>query len=226
MTSSPPVEAVMFDMDGTLVDSRQAIVSSYHDASEQVLGHRHPTDEAELEEILKLRGIEAFPRVTGTDDPAVLVPFSEAFQAAYARHQRSIPAFPGLEEALQELTAMGVKLGIATSKARTRLDLDLERLGLTDYFACTVTGDEVPNGKPAPDPIFAVAEGLGVPIENGLYVGDGENDIRAAHAAGMRAVGVAFGFHPNECKAEGPEYFVDSYAELVRVVATLRGASV
>ena len=224
MTPSAPVEAVMFDMDGTLVNSRQAIVSSYYDASEQVLGERRPSDDGELEEILKLRGVEAFPRVTGTTDPETLVPFSEAFQAAYARHQEWIPAFPGLEEALQELTAMGVKLGIATSKARARLDLDLDRLGLAGYFACTVTGDEVPDGKPAPDPIFAVAEGLDVPVENGLYVGDGENDIRAAHAAGMRAVGVAFGFHPRECKAEGPEYFVETYAELVSVVASLRGA--
>ena len=54
-----------------------------------------------------------------------------------------------------------------------------------------------------------------MPIEKGLYVGDGENDILAAHAAGMRAVGVGFGFHPRECKAESPEYFVDSYEELV-----------
>lgn len=216
----------MFDMDGTLVNSRQAIVSSYWDASEQVLGYRHPTDEAELEEVLKLRGIEAFPRVVGSDDSEKLVPFAEAFQAAYARHQQTVPTYPGLEGALQALIAMGLKLGIATSKARARLDLDLSRLGLADYFACTVTGDEVSNGKPAPDPIFAVAEGLGVPVENGLYVGDGENDIRAAQAAGMRAVGVAFGFHPAECRAEGPEYFVESYAELVEVVASLRGASV
>jgi HAD superfamily hydrolase (TIGR01509 family) len=226
MTSSGPVDAVMFDMDGTLVDSRQAIVTSYWDASEQVLGRRHPTDEAELEAVLKLRGAEAFPRVAGTDDPEKVVQFAEAFQAAYARHQETVPAYPGLTEALRQLAAMGVKLGIATSKARARLDLDLARLGLADLFACTVTGDEVPNGKPAPDPIFAVAEGLGVPVENGLYVGDGENDVRAAHAAGMRAVGVAFGFHPAECRAEGPEYFVESYAELVEVVTSLRGASV
>jgi len=224
MTPSAPVEAVMFDMDGTLVNSRQAIVSSYYDASEQVLGERRPSDEGELEEILKLRGIEAFPRVAGTEDPQTLVPFSEAFQAAYARHQQSIPAFPGLEEALQELTAMGVKLGIATSKARTRLDLDLERLGLAGYFSCTVTGDEVPNGKPAPDPIFAVAEGLGVAVENGLYVGDGENDVIAAHAAGMRAAGVAFGFHPETCREAGPEYFVATYQELVDVVASLQAS--
>ena len=55
MTPSAPVEAVMFDMDGTLVNSRQAIVSSYYDASEQVLGERRPSDDGELEEILKLR---------------------------------------------------------------------------------------------------------------------------------------------------------------------------
>jgi 2-phosphoglycolate phosphatase len=223
MSHNAPVEAVMYDMDGTLVDSRAAIVASYHDATTEFLGAPHPTDEREIDEIIKLRGIDAFPRVLGTDDPERLAAFAQAFSGAYARRQRTIPAYPGAREALQRLTAMGVRLGIATSKARSRLDLDLDRLGLTGFFAFTVSGDEVANGKPSPDPIHAVAEGLGVAVENGLYVGDGENDIRAAHAAGMRAVGVAFGFHPAECRAEGPEYFVSSHAELAELVATLRG---
>lgn len=225
MHTEQPVDAVMFDMDGTLVNSRQAIVASYHDASTEILGSPHPTDPEELDAILKLRGIDAFPRVVGDGDPARVAAFADAFQQAYRRHQESVPAFPGVAEALDRLSGMGVLLGIATSKARVRLDLDLERLGIARHFAFTVSGDEVPNGKPAPDPIRAVAQGLGVPIERGLYVGDGENDIRAAHAAGMRAVGVGFGFHPGECRAEGPEYFVDSYAELVELVASLRGAT-
>jgi HAD superfamily hydrolase (TIGR01509 family) len=222
MNHTAPVEAVMFDMDGTLVNSRSAIVSSYHDASTKVLGAPHPTDEDEMEEILKLRGNEAFPRIVG-DDPDTLAAFKAAFQDAYAAHGSTADGFPGLVEALDRLTEMGVMLGIATSKARARLDLDLERLGIGEYFAFTVSGDEVPHGKPAPDPIIAVAAGLGVAPENGLYVGDGENDIIAAHAAGMRAVGVAFGFHPEACQAENPEHFVDSYAELVDLVESLRG---
>jgi HAD superfamily hydrolase (TIGR01549 family) len=213
-----PVEAVMFDMDGTLVDSRAALVSSYRDASTAVLGNPHPTDEAELEEILKLRAVEAFPRIVG-DDPERLAEFRAAFQEAYARHQEGLQVFPGLHDALQRLHDLGIRLGIATSKARARLDLDLERTGIGHFFDFTVSGDEVPAGKPAPDPIIAVASGLGVAVENGLYVGDGENDVIAAHAAGMRAAGVSFGFHPETCRAAGPEYFVDSYAELVDLVA-------
>jgi HAD superfamily hydrolase (TIGR01549 family) len=218
MNETAPIEAVMFDMDGTLVDSRAALVRSYHDASTEVLGRPHPTDEDELEEILKLRAVEAFPRVVA-QAPERLAAFSAAFQTAYARHQQSLETFPGLAEALQDLTDLGVALGIATSKARARLDLDLERLGIARFFAFTVSGDEVPDGKPAPDPIFAVAAGLGVAVANGLYVGDGENDVIAAHAAGMRAAGVAFGFHPETCRAAGPEYFVSSYQELVDLVA-------
>ena len=221
MNSTSPVDAVMFDMDGTLVDSRAALVSSYRDASTQVLGAPHPTEELELEEILKLRGSEAFPLIVG-DDPDTLAAFRTAFQAAYAAHGARAVGFPGLVDALKRLTAMGVPLGIATSKARARLDLDLERLGIAEYFAFTVSGDEVPDGKPAPDPIIAVAAGIGVPVENGLYVGDGENDVIAAHAAGMRAVGVGFGFHPEACRAENPEYFVNSYDELVAIVQSLR----
>ena len=218
------VEAVMFDMDGTLVDSRTALVASYHDASTQVLGKPHPTDEAELEEILKLRGVEAFPRVTG-GDPETTARYAEAFQAAYQQHSATAPGFPGLVEGLSQLRALGVRLGIATSKARARLELDLERLDIRDYFDFTVSGDEVENGKPAPDPIIAVAAGLGVAPDAGLYVGDGENDVYAAHAAGMRAVGVAFGFHPDDCREAGPEHWVESYAELVELVESLRAGA-
>jgi HAD superfamily hydrolase (TIGR01509 family) len=224
MNRTALVEAVMFDMDGTLVDSRAAIVNSYRDASSEILGTRDPVDEQGFEEILKLRGSEAFPRLTG-GDAELTARFADAFQAAYARHQGDSSAFPGLGDGLQRLRDLGVQLGIATSKARTRLDLDLERLGIADYFDFTVSGDEVPHGKPAPDPIFAVAAGLAVAPENGLYVGDGENDVIAAHAAGMRAVGVEFGFHPDTCRAAGPEYFVSSYAELVEVVSELRAGA-
>lgn len=212
----------MFDMDGTLVNSRSAIVSSYRDAATEVLGAPHPTDEDELEEILKLRGSEAFPRIVG-DDPEKLAAFRTAFGTAYATHGAAADGFPGLIAALERLTGMGVLLGIATSKARVRLDVDLDRLGIAEYFAFTVSGDDVVHVKPAPEPIIAVASGLGVAPENGLYVGDGENDIIAAHAAGMRAVGVGFGFHPEACRAENPEHFVDSYEELVDLVESLRG---
>lgn len=215
------VEAVMFDMDGTLVNSRAAIEASYRDASTHVLGAPHPTDPDEMEAILKLRGVDAFPRVTGGDRD-LTIRYAEAFQAAYQRHQATAPAYPGLVDALERLTELGVGMGIATSKARARLDIDLERLGIADYFQFTVTGDEVEHGKPAADPILAVAAGLGVDVEHGLYVGDGENDVIAAHAAGMRAVGVAFGFHPEDCLAAGPEHFVSSYDELVELVESLR----
>jgi HAD superfamily hydrolase (TIGR01509 family) len=220
MDQSAPVEAVMFDMDGTLVDSRTALVRSYHDASTQVLGEARPTDEVELEAILKLRAIDAVPQITG-GDPELTERFAAAFQTAYAHHQQNIEAFPGVARALQRLADMGVALGIATSKARARLELDLDRVGIGHFFAFTVTGDEVPHAKPAPDPVLAAIEGLGANPERSLYVGDGENDILAAHAAGVRAVGVSFGFHPEDCRAAGPDHWIDSYDELVELVASL-----
>ena len=218
------VEAVMFDMDGTLVDSKSAIVGSYHEASAQVLADRDPIPDHEMEQILKLRGAEAFPRITG-GDPELTARFADAFMAAYQRTQASAPGYPGLVDALERLSSMGVKLGIATSKARARLDIDLERLGIGDFFGFTVSGDEVSEGKPAAEPVLAVAAGLGVPVEQGLYVGDGENDVIAAQAAGMRAVGIAHGFHPEDCRAAGPEHWVENYDELVELVESLRAGA-
>lgn len=216
-TPSRPFDAVMFDMDGTLVNSQEAILASYHDATESILGERFPVEKEDVEKIIQMRGQESFPLIAGGDaEKAERI--REAFGNAYKVHQERIPLFPEVEVMLGTLKKAGIKLGIATSKARERLDQDLERTGIGEYFDVTFTGDDVANAKPAPDQIIAGIEHFGIRPERMLFVGDGSNDVVAGRDAGARTAGVEFGFHPELVAAENPTYMLSSYLDLIPIV--------
>ncbi len=207
----------MFDMDGTLVNSQEAILASYHDATESILGERFPVEKEDVEKIIQMRGQESFPLIAGGDaEKAERI--REAFGNAYKVHQQRIPLFPEVEVMLGTLKKAGIKLGIATSKARERLEQDLVRTRVGEYFHLTLTGDDVANAKPAPDQIIAGIEYFGIASERMLFVGDGSNDVIAGRDAGAMTAGVEFGFHPELVAAENPTYMLKSYLELIAIV--------
>jgi haloacid dehalogenase superfamily, subfamily IA, variant 3 with third motif having DD or ED/haloacid dehalogenase superfamily, subfamily IA, variant 1 with third motif having Dx(3-4)D or Dx(3-4)E len=216
-TTVRPFDAVMFDMDGTLVNSQEAILASYHDATTSILGEPFPVEKEDVEKIIQMRGQESFPLIAGGDH-AKAEEIRKAFGEAYKIHQERIPLFPDVEVMLRTLKDAGIKLGIATSKARERLEADLERTGIAEYFDLTLTGDDVANAKPAPDQILAGIEQFGIEPERMLFVGDGSNDVVAGRDAGAKTAGVEFGFHPELVAAENPTYMLASYMELIPIV--------
>lgn len=214
---SRPFDAVMFDMDGTLVNSQEAILASYHDATTSILGEPFPVEKEDVEKIIQMRGQESFPLIAGGDEKKA-AEIKELFGQAYLKHQERIPLFPEVEVMLGTLKEEGIKLGIATSKARERLNTDLERTGIGEYFDLTLTGDDVAHAKPAPDQIIKGIEYFGIEPERMLFIGDGSNDVIAGREAGAKTAGVAFGFHPELVAAENPTYMLDSYLELIPIV--------
>ena len=125
---------------------------------------------------------------------------------------------------LRSLRERGLRLGIATSKSRVRLDSDLEQTGIAGLLDATICGDEVSIAKPDPEPILAMTEMLAVEPAASLYLGDGANDVVAAHRAGVRAVGAGYGFHPRACRAAGPEHWIEEPRALPAIVAATREA--
>ncbi|MBN8866268.1 MAG: HAD family hydrolase [Solirubrobacterales bacterium] len=212
-----PFDAVMFDMDGTLVNSQEAILASYHDATTLVLGEPFPVEQADIDMIIQMRGQESFPLIAGGDEEKA-ERIKEEFGRAYLIHQTRIPLFPEVDVMLTALKEAGIGLGIATSKARSRFDEDMKRTGIGHYFDVTFTGDDVANAKPAPDQIIAGIEHFGIEPERMLFVGDGANDVIAAREAGAKQVGVEFGFHPKDVAAENPTYMLASYLDLIPIV--------
>jgi HAD superfamily hydrolase (TIGR01549 family) len=218
-----PVEAVMFDMDGTLLDSWDALLGAYQDATTEVLGKPFPVERADIDHLIQLSARDAFPALAG-GDLALAKRIQAAFGESYRSRSAQIRLYAGVKEMLVALRGQGLKLGIATSKSRVRLDRDLEQTGIGALMDATICGDEVPVAKPDPAPIVAIMGMLAVGAAASLYVGDGANDIQAAHSAGVRAVGAGYGFHPRACRAAGPEHWIEQPRALLEVVAGTRGA--
>lgn len=213
----------MFDMDGTLLDSWQALLGAYQDATTQVLGAPFPVERDDIDHLIQLRARDAFPALAG-GDPALAGRIEAAFGESYRSRAAQIRLYDGVGEMLQTLRDAGLRLGIATSKSRVRLDRDLRQTGIDALIDATICGDEVPVAKPDPAPIFAIMRLLDVEPAGALYVGDGVNDVQAAHSAGVRAVGAGYGFHPGSCRAAGPEHWIDHPLALPGIVAALRTA--
>lgn len=216
---SSRIAAVVFDWDGTLVDSKAVLVASFQETTSEVLGEPFPTEPEDVERIIQVRGQEAFAEIAGGDED-LYERIGTVFHRVYVERQRQIQLFPGAVETLAALRAAGLGVGVATSKARSRLDIEAERTGIGALLDVSVSGDEVAVAKPDPESVAAAIAALGADPAATLYVGDGPNDVIAAQGAGAIPVAVSFGFHPAEARAAGPAHVIDSLAELVELAGT------
>lgn len=209
-----PIQAVIFDFDGTLIDTFPAIHAGFNAAvaplygrdlsRDEVIDRFGPHDEGML-------GIEFSEHPGRNLEEAI-----ETYYAAYEAAHREIVPFEGIEELLRELRKRGLPLGVMTGKSRRAADLTLAHFGWQDKFDIVVTGTEVPNFKPAPDGPLLAAKLLGVAPQSCLYVGDSPADLGAARSAEM--VGVVAGWQSyfvEKLRAMQPEYWAETPAEVL-----------
>jgi pyrophosphatase PpaX len=208
-------DTVLFDLDGTLIDSGALILASFQHATQTVLGRVIPDDV--LMANVGGYGIDAQMREfdVGRADELVRV-YREHNMAIY----RQVRAFAGVVELLEHLNHAGRQLGVVTVKSRPTVDVTFEVVPIRPFFRAVVTGDDTELHKPHPEPLLLALEQLGATPSSAAYVGDSPFDIRAAKAAGMVAVAVGWGkIHPlARLEAESPDHVVRSPAELGDVV--------
>ena len=207
---------VLFDLDGTLIDSGPMIVASMKHAAKSVLGREIP------EEVLAAAvggpGLVAQMQALAPDRVDDLV-------AAYREHNEplhdELEAFWEVIEVLPRLREQGRRLGIVTAKRHATVRLAFDRLPeLEQNFDVVIASDDTERHKPAPDPLLAAVDRLDARPEDAAYVGDSPFDIRAAKAGGIHAVAVAWGgIHGDDVLLqEQPDAFVRHAEELLGIL--------
>ena len=209
---------ILFDCDGTLVDSHHNIAEAMRRAFDEV-GVPYPGDDA-TRGIIGL-SLHAAMQALAPDDASasVLERLEQAYKAHFfrLRHEPGFhePLFPGARAALEQLAARDdVLLGIATGKSRRGLDVLLEREGLRDFFFTIQTADDAPS-KPHPAMVLQAMEEVGAAPERTVLIGDTRYDMLMARAADARALGVGWGYHPpEELRRAGAQALAERFEEV------------
>lgn len=214
------MQLLIFDVDGTLIDSQNLIVEAQR---RTFSAHDLPIpDRATALAVVGLSLREAFETLAGADAPieSLAEHYKGSFNDLRTDPANHPPLFPGARETIARYGADArFMLGVATGKSRRGVTHLLERTGWGDLFATVQTADDHPS-KPAPDMILAALAETGVAARDTFMIGDTSFDMAMAKAAGVRAIGVSWGYHTVEALVEaGAERVISSFAELDEIVA-------
>jgi HAD superfamily hydrolase (TIGR01509 family) len=179
-------EAVVFDLDGVLVDSEHMWDEVREAFAHERGGRWHDRAQADMMGMSSIEWSRYMHEVVGLDESPAEIN-AEVVRRMRARYAESIPLIDGALEAVERLSG-AYRLALASSSNRPLIDFVLSKAGLAPFFEVTVSSEEVANGKPAPDVFLEAALRLDVASGRCAAVEDSGNGIRAAHAAGMRVI--------------------------------------
>lgn len=207
------VEAVLFDLDGTLIDTMALILASMRHATELVLGQALP-DSVLMHNV----GVPLIVQMREFDAER-----AEEMLHAYREHNAVIhdamvAIYPHTEDGLKAMRAAGYRMGVVTSKSKPVAQRGLDVFGLGTYFEAIVAYEDTSIHKPEPAPLLCAAEKLGVDISRCAYVGDSPHDMHAAIAAGAVPIAALWGPFPERVLEPGPAASIHSIAELAEIL--------
>jgi len=221
------LRAVLLDLDGTLVDTPQAIV----EVSQSTLAALGlpPADAQRIRDGIGLPLPVALAQLVGTG-PAGAAEAVEIYRTLWhARVTPRIPSllYPGVREGLQELKRAEILLGVVTGKAQEGADSTVAAAGLAGLLDVVLGYTSVPNPKPAPDIVYEALGRLGAPATAAVLAGDSTLDLEMAGRAGVRSIAVTYGAQPESAlRTAAPTWVAHSFPEVVRIalrLATLEG---
>ena len=207
------VLGILFDNDGTLVDTHDLILSSMRHTTQTVLGCALPD-----EQLMAKVGIPLSDQMM---DFASSIEQRDELLRVYrehnhAHHDAAVKLFPGVLKGLQDLAAEGVAMGVVTSKKAPLATRGLQITNAWTYLSCLVGPDDCEKAKPHPDPVLKGVQLLGLEPSTCAYVGDSPFDIQAGNAAGLTTIAVTWGMFSSESlEQENPDYIFSTFADLV-----------
>lgn len=206
-------EVILFDLDGTLVDTIELILSSARHATKVVLGEALPDDVLRRSIGVPLR-VQFAEYAPGHVDE--LLAEYRAHNDSF--HDELIREYPGTEEALDAIAAAGYRMGIVTSKSRPVAQRGLDFFGLGRYFEVVVGFEDTEIHKPEAAPVLEAALRMGTTPERCVYVGDSPHDMASGSAAGALTAAALWGPFPERVLEPGPDFALSSLSDLPRLL--------
>lgn len=211
--------AVLFDLDGTLVDSHALILQAFRHAAHAVLGRTLTDDET------RMRWGEPLPARFAALAPDAVAALVAEYSTYYDAHREIARPFRGVPDMLTDLRGRGARLGVITSKRRRPAAQSLDVCGLAWAIDALVAAEDAPAPKPDRAPVDLAVRRLDAQHRRTVFVGDGVLDIGAARAAGVRAAGALWGAWDAEAlRQTDPDDLLASPADVVELVARLMKA--
>ncbi|WP_026672316.1 pyrophosphatase PpaX [Alkalihalobacterium bogoriense] len=208
------IDTVLFDLDGTLINTNELIIASFL----HTLEHYRP-GEYTREAILEFIGpplVDSFKTV----DPDLVDEMIERYRTFnHEKHDELVEEYEGVKETVQQLHQAGIKLAIVTTKIRKTAMMGLQLTGLDQYFDVIISLDEVDRVKPDPQPLQLAMDALGSKPDTTIMVGDNHHDINGGKNAGTKTAGVAWAIKGEEfIRSYEPDYVLQKMNELLEIV--------
>ena len=216
------ITTVLFDLDGTLVDSIELIVAAAMNAFASRPGPS--PSEAQIRNTIGRPLPTTFgPWLVDDNDLPYLISKYREYQLEH--HDRLTNPYDGIVNAVAELHSSGCRMGIVTSKVGFMAQRALDHCGLANYMQCLVASDSTTRHKPEPEPVLLALEHLGARADEAVYVGDSPYDMQSARAAGVHALGVSWGaFTAQSLFDAGAMTVIESPSALAPYVRGLRSS--
>ena len=216
MTSSR-IRAVLFDLDGTLIDSERLILASYRHTMREHLGHVPPEDtwKATIGQPLVVQ-----MKMFADREDQVSAMIGTYVEHNLANHDDYVSPFPGVRPLVEAIRRSGRVLGIVTSKKRRATHMGLARCDLPrEWFAAIVTADDVERYKPEPEPVLEALDRLEISGSEALFVGDSTHDMRCGRAAGVLTAAALWGPYTRaQLEPTEPDVWLEEPGDLLTVL--------
>lgn len=210
------INTILFDLDGTIIDTNDLIINTFL----HVLEQHFPQQKYTREQIIPHMGLtleQQMQTFSGREEVTDLVADYRTYNNLH--HDTLIREFPRVKEVIAELHERGITMGIVTTKIKPTTIRALDYFGLKEYMSNIVTVQDVTHPKPHPEPVLTALSNLGADPAKTLMVGDSAADIQSAKAAGVKAAGVAWSLKGVDVlKQYNPDYILEDMTDLYGVL--------
>lgn len=203
-------EAALFDIDGTLLDTEEFVFQAFKHA---VMTHKgREITRNDFSSVVGKPLEECYILLEPNYDPKKLAQTHKQFQA---ENLHLSAAFANSVSVLRKLSKAGVKIGAVTTRYSDTLKKTLDLAGIFTFFDVIISGEDVTNFKPHPEPVLAALEKLVLSADQAVMIGDSDVDILAGREAGTKTIGVTYGFHGEKIRESNPDYLVDDIFDVI-----------